>query len=171
MSHGLRYVIQGGYIMASISIPTSFIRKLYLVNHHPVSHLHRLHETGFSKFITLQTMNEFKDAGYNDSVTGEVYEDEALARARLKKDEYYLVVEVEAEAVSYRTQDGSVYLNRGHMPKIKALKTATGEIYTYDRNLGFQREVKPKMAFNSSIIYGERKSSVWDLRSLVRQDN
>ena len=157
--------------MATISIPTSFIRKLYLVNHQPVNHLHRIHETGFSKFISLQTLNEFKDAGYNDSVCGEVYEDEALAKARLKKDEYYLVVEVEAEAVSYRTQDGSVCLNRGHIPRIKALKTATGEIYSYDKTRGFQREVKkPTMVANSSIIYGYNPS-VWDLRSLVRERN
>ncbi|HEV2614765.1 MAG TPA: hypothetical protein VGV92_08680 [Gammaproteobacteria bacterium] len=156
--------------MASLSIPTSFIRKLYIVTHQPISHLHRFHETGFSKFVTIQTLNEFKDAGYNDSVSGEVYEDEALAKARLNDGEFYLVVEVEAEAIAYRAQDGAVYLNRGHIPKIKSLKTATGEIYSYDKSRGFQREVKPKMTVNSSIIYGYNPS-VWDLRSLVRDRN
>jgi hypothetical protein len=156
--------------MSAISIPTSFIRKLYLVNHQPLSRLGRFHDAGFSKFVSMQTLNEFKDAGYNDSISGEAYEDEALAKARLKKDEYYLVVEVEAEAVSYRAQDGSVYLNRGHIPKIKALKTATGEIYSYNESHGFQRETKPKMTLNSSIIYGYNPS-VWDLRSLERERN
>lgn len=156
--------------MTTLSIPTSFIRKLYLVNHQTINKSHHYHEAGFSKCLALQTLRDFKDAGYNDSVTGEVYEDEAIAKARLNKDEFYLEIEVEAEAVSYRMQDGSVYLNRGYVPKIKALKTSTGERYRYDESLGFQREVKPKMTLNSSIIYGYNPS-VWDLRALERERN
>lgn len=156
--------------MQSVSIPTSFVRKLYLVNHQPIGNLHRFHEAGFSKFVTRQTLSEFKDAGYNDCISGEAFEDEVLAKARLKKDEYYLVVEVEAEAIAYRAKDGSICLNRGHTPNIKTLKTATGEIYNYDKNRGFQRETKPKMTINSSIIYGYNPSA-WELRSLVRERN
>ncbi|MDX2164809.1 MAG: hypothetical protein SFW07_05260 [Gammaproteobacteria bacterium] len=156
--------------MATLSIPTSFIRKLYLVNHQTMNRAHHFHEAGFSKCLAMQTLKEFKDAGYNDSLAGEVFEDEALAKARLKKDEYYLEIEVEAEAISYRMQDGAVYLNRGYTPKIKALKTSTGEKYRYDELQGFQRELKPTMTLNSSIIYGYNPS-VWDLRALERERN
>ncbi len=156
--------------MTTLSIPTSFKRKLFLINHQTLNRTQHFHEAGFSKCLAMQTLRDFKTAGYNDSVTGEVFEDEAMAKARLKKDEYYLEIEVEAEAISYRMQDGSVYLNRGYVPTLKALKTSTGEKYRYDELLGFQREVKPKMTVNSSIIYGYNPS-VWDLRALERERN
>lgn len=148
----------------SLSLPVSFTRKLYLINHHPVSHLHRFHEIGFSKFITLQTVNEFKDAVYNDLITGELYENEASAKARLKADEYYLELSVPIEAISHLVKDGHVYINRGYLPTIKALKTATGEVFMYDQSRGFEKLEKPKMRLNSSIIYGYNPSA-WDLRA------
>ena len=151
----------------SLSLCASFTRKLYLINHHPiVSESPRFHEVGFSKFITFQTINEFTEAAYNDLIAGELYEDEACAKARLKKDEYYIELLVPIESISHRVRDGHVYINRGYKPIIKSLKSATGETYLYNPQLyRFEKaHEKPKMRFSSRVIYGYNPS-IWELRA------
>jgi hypothetical protein len=114
-------------------------RKIYLINHDPVNHAKQLEEMGvsFSKFLALQTINEFKDAVYNDFVAGELFSSEEAARKKLYSDEYYLELLVPSEAVSHKLMDGHVFIKPGYVPKIVALKTAQHSVYEYDERAGF----------------------------------
>src|SRR4051812_33448802 len=115
---------QGGRLM---SFTTPFgKRKVYLINHDPINHANQLEEMGLaiSKFLALQTINEFRDAVFNDFISGELFASEEAARRRLYPDEYLLELLVPIEAISQVLPDGHLFINPGFAPKILSLKTA-----------------------------------------------
>jgi hypothetical protein len=129
-------------------------RRVYLVNHDPVES-GRLNEMGWalSKFIALQTINEFRDGDHNDSIAGELYINEACARSHLKSDEYFLELMVPSDSISHIGQDGQVYINKGYAPKILALKTLDHRVYHYDEERGFYNNSKVNVTTKERSLY------------------
>jgi hypothetical protein len=129
-------------------------RKIYLINHDPINHARQLEDMGmsFSKFLSLQTVNEFRDAVYNDFVAGELFSSEEAVKQRLYPDEYYLELLASVEAISHTLPDGHVFIKSGFVPKILALKTADNAVYKYNDMTGFQEE-SPKMPLHTRKVY------------------
>ncbi len=129
-------------------------RKIYLINHDPINHAKQLEDMGvsFSKFLALQTINEFRDAVYNDFIAGELFSTEIAAQKRLYPDEYYLELLVPAEAISHALPDGHVFIKPGFAAKILSLKTADHVVYKYDERMGFHEE-STKMSAPGRRVY------------------
>jgi hypothetical protein len=138
-------------------------RRVYLVNHDPVDS-GRLNEMGWalSKFIALQTINEFRDGDHNDSIAGELYISEAFARSHLKSDEYYLELIVPSDSISHIGQDGQVYINKGYAPKILALKTLDQRVFIYDDERGFYNKSKDNITTKERSLYNSNPDR-WSL--------
>ena len=143
-------------------------RKLYLVNHDPVES-GKLDEMGWalSKFIALQTINEFRDGVYNDSIAGELYASEEMVKSRLSFDEYYLELLVCSDAISHTVKNGQVFINKGYAPKILALKTLDRKIYVYNDERGFCKKGKENISQKGRAIYNTNPDR-WPLFAAVR---
>jgi len=142
-------------------------RKVYLINHDPINHTKQLEDMGvsFSKFLALQTINEFRDAVYNDFIAGELFSAEAAAQKRLYSDEYYLELLVPAESISHALPDGHVFIKPGFAVKILSLKTANHVTYKYHETLGFHEE-SARMSAPGRRVYNYNPDR-WPLFSSV----
>lgn len=142
-------------------------RKVYLINHDPINQAKQLDDLGvaFSKFLALQILNEFRDASYNDLVSGELFVTEEAARRRLYHDEYYLELSIPAEAISHTLPDGHVFIKAGYAPKIMALKTFNFKTYYYNDMKGFYQEM-PRQLMHGQKIYNHNPER-WSLYNLA----
>jgi hypothetical protein len=129
-------------------------RRVYLINHDPVE-AGKLDEMGWalSKFIALQTINEFRDGVYNDSITGELYASEESVLRHINSDEYYIELMVSPDAIAYQSKNGQVFINTGFAPKIVALKTPDRKIYIYHEEQGFCKKEKEKVNQKNRSLY------------------
>jgi hypothetical protein len=148
-------------------------RKIYLINHDPINHAKQLEDMGvsFSKFLALQTINEFRDAVYNDFIAGELFASEEAAQRKLYPDEYYLELLAPSEAISHRfpKPDEHVFIKPGYAPKIVALKTAGHVVYKYDEMTGFQpvheKPVKMPQPVRNVYNYNPQRWSLYSDQS------